>query len=118
MSKAELESISAGGAAMRDELMESKPFIDVLHSHIGDSLAESEREVVEVIEQIGILNEKASQQREHIAASIKSGKELTESTHLRVENNKQIIAAIDISSRRRLTSSGTTSSAFKGWPTR
>ena len=40
--------------------------------------------------------QKASQQREHIAASIKSGRDLTESTHLRVENNKQIIAAIDM----------------------
>jgi methyl-accepting chemotaxis protein len=82
--------------AMRDELQASKPYIDVMHDQIGDSLAESEREVVEVIEQISVLNAKASQQREHIAASIRSGKELTESTNLRVENNKQIIAAIDI----------------------
>ncbi len=49
-----------------------------------------------MIEQIGILNAKANQQREHIARSIRSGRELTESTHLRVENNKQIIAAIDM----------------------
>jgi methyl-accepting chemotaxis protein len=82
--------------AMRDELQASKPYIDVMHDQIGDSLAESEREVIEVIQQISILNAKASQQREHIAASIRSGKELTESTHLRVENNKQIIAAIDM----------------------
>jgi methyl-accepting chemotaxis protein len=67
-----------------------------MHDQIGDSLAESEREVVQVIEQIGILNAKASQQRIHIAQSIKSGRELTESTRDRVENNKQIIAAIDM----------------------
>jgi methyl-accepting chemotaxis protein len=82
--------------AMSDELRDSKPYIDVMHDQIGDSLAESEREVVKVIEQIGILNAKASQQQERIAHSIKSGRELTENTHLRVENNKQVIAAIDM----------------------
>jgi methyl-accepting chemotaxis protein len=83
-------------AAMRDELRDSKSYIDVMHDQIGDSLAESEREVLVVIEQIGLLNAKANKQREHIAESIKSGRDLTESTHRRVENNKQIIAAIDM----------------------
>lgn len=78
------------------EILQSKPYIDVMHDHVGDSLAESEREVVEVIAQIGLLNAKANQQREHIAQSIKSGKELTESTHIRVEHNRQIIAAIEL----------------------
>jgi methyl-accepting chemotaxis protein len=96
LSKTELEQVMTRRTAMRDELIDSKPYIDVMHNQIGDSLAESEREVVEVIEQIGILNEKANQQREHIAQSIKSGKELAESTDLRVENNRQIIAAIDM----------------------
>lgn len=96
MSKAELALMATKRTAMRDELRDSKPYIDVMHDQIGDSLAESEREVVKVIEQIGILNANASQQREHIAQSIKSGRDLTESTHQRVENNKQIIAAIDM----------------------
>ena len=96
LTRTELANVSMRRTAMRDELQASKPYIDVMHDQIGDSLAESEREVVEVIEQISVLNAKASQQREHIAASIRSGKELTESTNLRVENNKQIIAAIDI----------------------
>jgi methyl-accepting chemotaxis protein len=96
MSKAELAVVAIKRAAMRDELKDSQPYIDVMHDQIGDSLAESEREVVKVIEQIGILNAKANQQREHIAHSIRSGRELTESTQHRVENNKQIIAAIDM----------------------
>ena len=96
LTRTELANVSMRRTAMRDELQASKPYIDVMHDQIGDSLAESEREVIEVIQQISILNAKASQQREHIAASIRSGKELTESTHLRVENNKQIIAAIDM----------------------
>jgi methyl-accepting chemotaxis protein len=95
-SKTQLESVETRRMAMGEELKDSQPYIDVMHDQIGDSLAESEREVVEVIEQIGILNAKANGQREHIARSIKSGTELTESTHTRVENNKQIIVAIDM----------------------
>jgi hypothetical protein len=79
LTRTELANVSMRRTAMRDELQASKPYIDVMHDQIGDSLAESEREVIEVIQQISILNAKASQQREHIAASIRSGKELTES---------------------------------------
>ena len=96
LSKSELANVATRRGAMRDELKDSKPYIDVMHSQIGDSLTESEREVIQVIEQIGILNDKAIEQRKHIAASIKSGKALAESTDQRVENNKQIIAAIDM----------------------
>ena len=96
LSKSQLMNVAARRSAMKDELKDSEPYIDVMHNQIGDSLAESEREVIKVIEQIGILNAQANQQREHIAQSIKSGRDLTESTHLRVENNKQIIAAIDM----------------------
>jgi methyl-accepting chemotaxis protein len=84
-----------GHEALVAELRESQPYIDVMHDQIRDSLADSEREVVEVIEQIGLLNAKASKQREHIAESIKSGRELTDSTHQRVETNKQIVADFD-----------------------
>jgi methyl-accepting chemotaxis protein len=96
MSKASLAAVLIRRRAMGEEIGNSQPYIDVMHDQIGDSLAESEREVVKVIEQIGALNQKANAQREHIAQSIKSGRELTESTHLRVENNKQVIAAIDM----------------------
>jgi methyl-accepting chemotaxis protein len=67
-----------------------------MHGQIGDSLAESEREVLKVIEQIGILNAQASEKRAHINQSIQSGKALTESTHQRVETNREIIAALEM----------------------
>ncbi len=86
----------AARKAVETDIKDCKPYIDVMHEQIGDSLAESEREVVVVIEQIGLLIEKSNQQREHIARSIRSGRELTESTRMRVENNKQIIAAIEM----------------------
>lgn len=92
----QLSCLLQGHKALAAEVKESKPYIDVMHDQIGDSLAESEREVVEAIEQITRLNAKTQEQKEHIAESIKSGRELTESTHLRVETNKQIIAAIDM----------------------
>jgi methyl-accepting chemotaxis protein len=96
LDKTELANVTAQRMAMEDELKDSRPYIDVMHHQIGDSLAESEREVLEVIKQIGILNEKSVKQKEHIAESIRSGKELAETTHLRVENNKEIIAAIEM----------------------
>ncbi len=82
--------------AMQTEVGDSRPYIDVLHGQIGDSLSESEREVVQVIEQIGILNAQASEKRAHINHSIQSGKALTESTRERVNTNREIIAALEM----------------------
>ncbi len=96
LSKSELDNDALRRAVLTSELNESKPYLDVMHGQIGDSLAESEREVLEVIEQIGLLNAKANLQREHIAQSIQSGKNLTKSTQLRIESNKKIITAIDM----------------------
>ena len=93
---AQVSHLLATRDSVEADIKDSKPYIDVMREQIGDSLAESEHEVVQVIEQIGILNAKASQQRERIAQSIRSGKELTERTNTRVENNKQIIAALDM----------------------
>jgi methyl-accepting chemotaxis protein len=76
------------------EFKESRPFIDVMHNQVGDSLAESEREVSAAIEEMSRLHGSANLQRQRIAQSIKSGKDLNESTHERAENNKQIVAAI------------------------
>jgi len=78
------------------ELKDSQPNIDVMHDQIRDSLAESEREVVSAIEQMSILNEKAKEQSARISESIKSGRNLTESTGARVESNKQIVAAVQM----------------------
>jgi len=81
---------------MEGEFRDSRTYIDVMHEQIGDSLAESEREVMKVIEQIGLLNAQASEKRAHINRSIQSGKALTESTRLRVEANHEIIAALEM----------------------
>lgn len=86
----------AARKAVEADIKDCKPYIDVMHEQIGDSLAESECEVVVVIEQIDTLNAKTSLQREHIARSVRSAGELTENTQTRVENNKGIIAAIEI----------------------
>ena len=52
MSKEQLDSVHLRQQAMGEEIRSSKPYIDVMHDQIGDSLADSEREVVEVIQQI------------------------------------------------------------------
>jgi methyl-accepting chemotaxis protein len=91
----ELARTLTGRAAMRKELTDSRSYIDVMHGQIGDSLVESEREVVSAIEQIGQLIANSTQQRKNIASSVRSGKELTESTLVRVENNRKTIAEIE-----------------------
>lgn len=81
---------------LQAEMREAKTYIDVMHHQIGDSLAESEREVMKAIEEIGILSGHANEQREHIGRSIQSGKALTESTHARVERNKETVGALEV----------------------
>jgi methyl-accepting chemotaxis protein len=95
-SKTQLAVVKTWRLTMGDELKDSQPYLDVMHEQIGDSLTESESEVMQVIEQISYLNERSARQRERIAQSIQSGKALTEATHQRAENNKQIVAALEM----------------------
>jgi methyl-accepting chemotaxis protein len=81
--------------AVEADIKDSKPYIDVMRQQIGDSMTESEREVMHAIEQIGLLNEKSLEQRQRIAQSIESGKALTEITQQRAESNKGIVLAIE-----------------------
>ncbi len=81
---------------LQNEMRNSGLFTDVMHGQIGDSMAESEREVMKVIEQIGYLSAQSLEKQARIAHSIKSGKELTESTHRRIESNREIIAALEM----------------------
>ncbi len=71
-------------------------YTDVLRGQIADSLAESEREVIEAIEQISRLIERSNLQKEHIAHSIASGRSLAEATRVQVSTNKELIAAIQM----------------------
>ena len=94
MSAHELAHVIVRRDAMSNEIRDSKLFIDIVHHQIGDSLAESEREVVKVIEQITFLNARSNQQKDYIAQSIQSSNEMMTSTQKRIENNKDVIAAI------------------------
>ena len=68
----------AARKAVEADIKDCKPYIDVMH------------------EQIDTLNAKTGKQREHIARSIRSAGELTESTQIRVESNRGVIAAIEM----------------------
>jgi methyl-accepting chemotaxis protein len=94
MSPCERLTLLTARKVVASELGDAKPYIDVMHDQIGDSLAESEREVMAAIEQIGSLIGQSDQQREHIARSVKSGRELTESTQARIDQNREIVTAI------------------------
>ena len=51
--------------AIAVDLRDCKPYIDVMHEQIGGSLAESEREITALIEQLNQLSAQSSQQMEH-----------------------------------------------------
>ena len=77
-------------------------YTDVLHEQIGDSLAESEREVIAAIGQMGHLIEGANREKDHIAQSVESVKSLTEATRNRVGHNKEVIAALRVQQESQL----------------
>ena len=86
----------AAHKAVEADIRDCKPYIDVMHEQIRDSLSESEREVIQVIEQLDALNARTGQQREHIARSVKSADELTKNTQARIESNREIFAAVEM----------------------
>jgi methyl-accepting chemotaxis protein len=92
----QVSKLLTGRKAIQADVLDARLYIDVMHDQIGDSLAESEREVMNVIEEIGTLSGHANEQREYIGRSIESGKALTESTHARVERNKETIGALEV----------------------
>jgi methyl-accepting chemotaxis protein len=92
----QISKLLTGMKTIHAEVADVRPYIDVMDRQIGDSLSESEREVMHAIEEIGILSEHANGQRQHIALSIESGKALTEGTHARVERNKETVGAIEV----------------------
>jgi methyl-accepting chemotaxis protein len=92
----QVSKLLTGRKTIQDDVLDARLYIDVMHDQIGDSLAESEREVMKVIEEIGTLSGHANEQREHIGRSIESGKALTESTHARVERNKETMGALEV----------------------
>lgn len=91
----QVSKLLTGRKTIQADVLDARLYIDVMHGQIGDSLAESEREVMKVIEEIGTLSRNANEQREHIGRSIESGKALTEGTHARVEKSKETIGALE-----------------------
>lgn len=81
--------------ALRAEMQDSEPYLDVMREQIGDSLSESEREVVGAIGEIGRLIEQANEQKGKIARSVTSSRELTENTQARAEKNRALVASIE-----------------------
>ena len=92
----DVSQMLAGHTAVQADMRDSGLYINVMHGQIGDSLSESEREVMKVIEQIGELNAQAAEKRKHIFQSVQSSKALADSTHQRVETNREIIAALEM----------------------
>ncbi len=99
----QISSMLAGRMAIKADVENSQLYIDVMRGQIGDSLAESEAQVVAAIEQIGQLIGQCSEQKEHIARSVESSRNLAEATRTRVETNKELIAAIQMQLEMQVT---------------
>ncbi len=94
LTAAQISRLLSARGALREEIAEAKPYLDVMRGQMSDSLAESEREVVKVIEELGLLSTHAAQKRGDIARSIQSGKALTEKTCSQVAHNHETIGAL------------------------
>ena len=92
----QISRMLAGRAAIKDDVGDSRLYIDVLHGQIGDSLAESEREVVAALGEIGQLIAQCDEQKKQIAQSVENSRNLAEGTRARVDANKELIAAIQM----------------------
>lgn len=79
---------------LQREARDCSLYTNVLREQIGDSLAHSEREVLSAIEQISRLIDRSKLEREHIARSVESGRNLADATGARVMHNKEVIAAL------------------------
>jgi methyl-accepting chemotaxis protein len=92
----DLSQMLAGRTVIQADIRDSSLYINVMHGQIGDSLSESEREVMKVIEEIGELTAQAAEKRKHIFQSVQSSKTLADNTHQRVETNREIVAALEM----------------------
>ena len=91
----EISNLLAAHKTLHGDLEESGPYIRVMHEQIADSLAESEHEVLAAVEQMNLLYEQSGRQRERIGQSVRSSKDLAESTDQRVERNRQTVAMLE-----------------------
>ena len=92
----QISTLLTARKTIQAEIRKGRKYVDVLHGQIGDALAESEREVIQVIEEIGALTANVDEKRAHIARSVQSGRALTESTKERVARNKEVVAALEM----------------------
>ena len=99
----DLSSMVETRKVLEQEAIDCGVYTDVLREQIGDSLTESERQVVLVVEQMNHLIDRSNRQQEHIATLVQSGRQLTETTREKVGANKELVAAIQTQLELQLT---------------
>jgi methyl-accepting chemotaxis protein len=90
----QISRMLASRRLIKPEVEDSRKYIEMMQRQIADSLADSEREVVAAIEQMSRLIARSNQEREHIARSVESGKQLTDTTRSRITRNRHVVSAI------------------------
>lgn len=91
----ELSHMMTTRKTIQADMQVSGPYIDVVRQQIGDSMAESEKEVVKALEQVGKLIAQSMDMRARINSSIQSGKALTENAQARIGSSREIIASLE-----------------------
>jgi methyl-accepting chemotaxis protein len=86
----------------RNEIEDAEPFIDVMREQIGDSMADSEREVALIIEQLMLLHTKSASEKSHISATIQSGSVLTDKIGIRAERNQKLLTTLEAQMNRQI----------------
>lgn len=82
-------------SSIEADMQDSHLYIDIMHKHVDDSMSDSEREVMTVIDQLSKLIHESNQLRESISSSIENSKNMAAGTHERIDENKKLITAVD-----------------------
>jgi methyl-accepting chemotaxis protein len=90
----EISRMKVARTVLQNDFKNATPYIEIMCEQIRGSLADSEHEVIAMIEQMDLINAQSLQQSERISQSIHSGTDLTETTQL-VEHNKQVITTLE-----------------------
>jgi hypothetical protein len=85
----------ATSRAVQQEIRDALPYLEMIEKQMVDSLTDSDREVVCAIEQLGLMSLHASEQKQHIALSVQTSRQITEQTHHQLETSHALLAGVE-----------------------
>ncbi len=89
-----LTGMAAQQAVVKDEIRHVSPYLDIMGSQMQGTVAETERGVMAVIEQIGQVHTLSQMQVERIGHSMRNGMALADVMQQQTVNNQEVIAVL------------------------